>query len=510
MNRIDRRLTDIVLIHAYKRVSFLYPQIISFIRSQHKCECSLNNHNILFVIVDDSNDVEIEKKFRKEIKRINNYIYKEKLTGCWSIDYWSKKRQRELIKAIKGDEHSSFFQDAEVDKVGGVRTIQNISHIIADYLSGPKNTQDILVHKLDNDIFPYSLSFNGNGKYNILPIEGFFCKKRVFLKKLQARVVGSYYTLDSPSVITDLFEVIEAIHILFRQITKSNILKNVFDWGQVDSKLYVYGVPRELKCIKVNRQIKKLLNLSHLSPTSKLDNLLAQVAINLNLFELGVNRFEYNLENYAQSRNWNGEHGLISGGCLTFKIDEDLVASPNFADQDLLWTYLEHITKGKIRGDFSVLHVKTGLERRGFIDTVIRGKSADIRCGFPLTVKAQEIISKILKVKTRNEELLEFGGFEPGIVEKTQTRLEEIIITIDSLFLANFNKNSKLRASAREIKGHLLPIKNNYHIIKKRYQKIKIDSREEKKIEKQCRSWLNSQKQWRILRKRAKSTKIQI
>jgi len=503
----EGEITDLVLIHAYKRVGFLYPQIKSFIDNQKICNCPLGEHKILFVIVDDSNNIKIENKFCIKVEKIKKYI-NDVDNDKWGIDYWDKRRQRILISAIGGDENSVFFRDAEVDKVGGVRTIQNISHIIAEYLFGKCRREDVMIHKLDDDIFPYSMSFEKDYIYKISPIKNFFCQKRLFLNKLSARVVGSYYTLDGPSPVTDLFEVVEAIYILLSVIKKENIFNNTYPWHLVKPRLYVYGVPKRVECAHLNKWIKRKLNLSHISETYKLSKLLDQILYNLRLFNIGVNRFEYNLENHANDRDWGSEHSLISGGCLSFMADEPLSAAPNFADQDLLWTYLEHITKGGIKGDFSVLHLKTNIMRQGFVDTIIRGKASDIRCCFPLTVRSQEMISKVLGINLCNEELLNFGGFGPNIVENTGQRLKVIINILCTLLNTKLDTNNArriLKNKAMRIKNIIQSIADGYTIITDRYEKINISSKEDKKLQKSCRNWLKSNKNWGVLCERARN-----
>jgi len=508
-NNFLKNITDIVLIHAYKRQQFLFSQIISFIKSQfnYKCTCKIT-HRILFVIVDDSCDKKTEKAYKHEVKGVAIYLNNEGLANRVYIDYWGKGRQKRLLKTLKlsKGEEKIFFKDAVSGKLGGVRAIQNISQIIADYYCGFNvNPADVIIHKLDDDIFPVVMSYRGNKIYQIQLIKLFFCKKRLFFKsKQKARMAASYYTIDSPSNIVDLFEIIEAIYLIFKQIKIKEIKSDKFTWNNIKNRLYLYGTPKKIITKNLPASLKRLTNLEYLKKTDRLSVLFIQIRKYLVLFNNGVNRFEYNLSNFANKTNWYTSRELIPGGCISYFASEKISSFPNFASQDILWSCLEYNKKQGIYGDFAIGHLKTGLIRSGLLDDLFKNEE-ELRCDFAITFYAINLIKNELNhgyiPHIGINDLFEFSSFGKNILPKTCQRLKYILKLLDIIIIMS-KSNKKLQEETLKIKKILSPILKNYNLIRRRYEEKRTNINKNR-LKTRVINWINSQKKWGILRERA-------
>lgn len=511
------KVTDIALIHAYRRVPVLLPQISSFVASQKASSCHICNiqHRILFVVVDDSVDSSIESGYRAEVDKINKEIDKQNLSDQFQVTYWDKKSQLSLISSLdlRDKDFRRFFVDASSGKVGGVRATQNISQIIADYYAGcSRNKDDVLINKLDDDIFPFVMSFVGRRGYRIELIENFFCKKRnYFRENPKARIVASYYTIDSPSQVVDLFEVIEALNKIFENITVQDVVKNRFRWDAVEDGLYLHGVPQRIEIIGIGSEILPLLNLKHLKETRSLSNLLEQVNLMISLLESGINRFEYNLANFSRETKWFFLREVVPGGCITFFDKERVAAFPNFASQDLLWSCLEYNKRGGVYGDFDVGHIKTKYARTRFFDSLITTREEDARSDFAITYYA----IKSIKEKYRRDdnlpdsasesELFKFSAFGANIIEYTRERLTFIDKQCGTLISAA--KNRELKENLLRVKEYISLLLSNYHVIERRYKgkDVQISGGI---IKDRTLSWVNSEPLWCKLRDRVRQGRL--
>lgn len=456
-------LTDIVLVHGHQRDHFLYPQLTSLIDTQPDCNCDCHGHAVRILVVLDSSDVDVCRAFEEQVDRVKRYIHDNARSDMWSIELWDRARQQRALTPWV-EAHDPFFTDASTKRMGGVRAMQNVSQAIADITAG--DVEDIVVHRLDDDIFPYCLDSTGDGGYEIARIDHFLCAKWRALAVPGVRIVGSYYTLDSPSLITDLFEVVEAIHTLIEAITPEACREACFDWPRVAARLYVYGAPETIRLSDVPSDLASFLNLSHLTETGSVPDVLAWIARSLDLFDIGVNRFEYNIDRFARETGWFGPRTYLPGGCVSMRNDVRMAPFPNFGDQDLLWTYLEHLRRGGVAGDFSVLHVKTPVGRDGLFTTLRNRSESAVRSSFRQTLAMQELMGRRFdRAGTLRPDLQEFGGFGRGIVDRTETRLRECLDRLQQFT----HVEGRVHSCSDQVAARLRVLLEAYPAVKHRY-----------------------------------------
>ena len=494
--------TDLVLVHAYQRPTFLYSQVRSFIESQHACSCACGEHVVRFIVVLDSHDSALDQAFREQVARIQSYLNDYALGRNWAVDYWDRERQLRLLgPMISGED--SFFTDAASRRFGGVRATQNISQAIADHAA--KEGADPVVHRVDDDVFPYVLDWAEPGVYRVARIDGFFCAKRKALDADATRIVGSYYTLDAPSLITDLFEVAEALHTLVLSIGPESAAAAKFDWQSVADRIYLYGAPVRFVLSDVSPELERLIDPCHLTPTDSSRVVLAWLADSLDLFGAGVNRFEYNVDRYARETRWFGPRNYLPGGCVSHRAGEPNAPFPNFGDQDLLWTYNEHLRRGGVAGDFSVLHVKTPLGREGLLSTVCNLSESDVRSSFALTIAMQQILRERSGARTSSlPDLRQFGGFGSGVFDLTEQRLRAALERLHALATQPAASSSAVAVLAASVARRVQTLLERYPQVRQRYDSA-VTSASAERIIGQVESWLGSEAQWWELRARLRT-----
>lgn len=493
------KITDVVLIHVNNRPEMIYMQLTSFIDSQfdHNEICG-TNHKILFLVVGDHTNEYVIDSFQKYMRLVKTRINRKNLAQSIDVMFVDKKRQEEMMHQVRQmhlpDEHlQAIFYDAHTGKLGGQRGIQNLSVLAAHYfLNGSKNYRNILMHRLDDDMFPICMRHEREGVYSVKEIPSFFCRKRMAISERKARILSSYYTIDTPSQIVDLFEAVEAVHIVTESITAQNIKTGSFNWNNVANKLYVYGAPKEVVIEGLSEQLQDMLNVQSLRETSDLSSILKQIKGLLDLLAICVNRFEYNLANFTEEFNWSVPRESLPGGCVTSFIGEEFAPGPNFGTHDVMWSCLEFNKRGGTFGDFPLGHIKTGSDRPLFVGNLISDNDTGMRCDHAYACHAMKRLKSIYNkdnddFMTSEKEFTEFGVFGKKIVSETKERMIRI-----QEKLSHINNTSAVK-----ITEFFYPLVQNYEVIAKRYGDKQIDEQEAVIL---TDKWLESEDSWLKIR----------
>ncbi|MFH1610910.1 MAG: hypothetical protein ABIA91_03415 [Patescibacteria group bacterium] len=494
--------TDIVLIHTYKRVNFIYYQVKSLIDSQflNSCYCGVK-HIVLFLIIDDSPE-SMSQSFLQEVEKIKKYILNKKLNKVCFIDCWNKTRQVNLLKKFSLEKYDNLFIDSYSGRVGGSRGIQNISQIIADYIIGNRENQEVLEHKIDDDMFAFYLKHENNA-LKFTRLDNFFCRKRKKLSQSKVRIVGSYATLDSGSPVTDLFEATEAVDKILECISIDDIGSNLFQWQCIKKKsLYLYGVPN--KVIDETKEIigtdfGKFLNITIPNKTQYLNEIMCWVTMATNLLSRGINRFEYNLSNFCESIDWTQEHSQLPGGCVSFCNSEKIGPHPNFGTQDILWSYLENARHGGgLYGDVPLLHVKTPIARSKLQDDLLYGDELKRRRSFALSVKVIKLVrDKFRVLNDTSDDFVNFRGFEKNILDLTQQKILRILDKCEKI--EYITKDVSIKNSVNTLKDFFVPLSKNYPLLEAKYVSYTTKTTNHK-IEKMVNEWLSGYEEWEEIR----------
>ncbi|MFH1388037.1 MAG: hypothetical protein ABIG88_01900 [Patescibacteria group bacterium] len=438
--------------------------------------------------------------FKKLISLVNVYVRDKNLDKDVEIKFIDKKAQKQMMQevnkmGVSDTDIKAIFYDAHTDKLGSQRGIQNLSVLAAHYhLNKSKNFDDIIMHRLDDDMFPINMRYERDGIYSIKMIPSFFCRKRMSFKEKNARILASYYTIDTPSQIIDLFEAVEAIDTIANNIKEKDIRGDKFDWDKISGKLYVYGAPKAILLENIPRRIEDLLNIYTISETSKINDILSQVNELLGLLGNCVNRFEYNLANFTEEYNWFMPREALPGGCVSNFIGEEFAPGPNFGTHDVMWSSLEYNKRGGTYGDFPIGHIKTGSDRPKFVSNLVLSDDSKMRCDHAYAYHAIKYLKKAHNKNnkdfmTSDKEFADFTVFGRDIVDKTKERM----LNIQDKMLKVNNENSKA------IYSFFDPLVKNYQVVIERYKDKVID---EKKVKELTDKWLNSENAWFSIRKK--------
>ena len=175
-----------------------------------------NNRKLNFYIFNDSNDK--NEEFLNEISKIKQTIH-----GI-DIYYFDLNEQIRIIKQtasvysskVETDTESVINCFKENDKINGIRSIQNKSVLIF-YLNN--KDKGSIIHKIDDDIFPYEAN-RRNEIVEIILKQDFFDQKEVSIRNNSRIISGSNYTIDSPSPLVNYADFTEFLFNFY------NIAKN--------------------------------------------------------------------------------------------------------------------------------------------------------------------------------------------------------------------------------------------------------------------------------------------
>ncbi len=411
VSKYCKQTTDLVLIHTCNRSAHIYPQIKSLIESHRPeaCMCNLKHH-FTFLIVDDSESRQTIEENVTQVKRVQKFAEDYGYSSMVSIMYVDKAIQISTIghSRLPADMYTDFFTDKVKNKIGGMRGIQNLSLLISELLFRlHSNLEDLIVHRLDDDVFPYVVE-GVNNEISIKRQIGIFCKKRKYFElNKNSRILGCNYNWDSPSVLKDFTTSLKALSIYingdFDQNNENICLNN---------KIVKHELPTDLS------------NLAHLenSLTHK-PNLSAFIHQNIQLLDKGINRFTANTSNIAKHMNWYGDRKTIPGGFISFRATERVLLFPWFGAQDMIWSKEEANLDGGVIGHENIMHIKTGISRQSLHQSLLNENVAIERSDYPVTYHVLNILQEPSLSPITDDKVNNLGALRP---EEILTMLKDI------------------------------------------------------------------------------------
>ena len=365
----NEKVEDVIIIHSM-RPKNLFGQIKSFVDNQAEfvlegrkalIENMSRSEDIrkqIFLIISDNDDTSAVKDYNKEVEKTKGYIEKKGLGDKIRIDYWSFDRQNAFFDFVfsefpEAKKTKVLLSDYNSKKFGGLRGAQNKGIIIADYIS--KDLGDnIIYHKLDDDIYSYLASFKG-GVLSFVQGYNVFGHKAALLDMKGIRIIGSVYLIDSPSPLTDLKEGLDEILKLLEGINdaQEGKIKDFLD--------YMSMIPDRI--VDESGIIKKEgLFLKRGSSLEEVDELLS-------LLQKGKNRFWFQTIE-GLSKNFFRFIDTLPGGFISFKKREKIFPFFNGSNQDVIFSVLEHAREGGVHLDLPAGHIKSVSVRESLLDSM--------------------------------------------------------------------------------------------------------------------------------------------
>jgi len=480
-------LDDAILIHSM-RPERLFAQIKSFIENQielvfKKRKAIIKNlasnkriRNQVYIIVGDNPEAD-EEYYQNQIKRIKEYIKKQKLEKNIKLSYWGYDRQinffNYLFSKFEDKNIRVLFKDYKSKKLGGLRGVQNKSIIIADYVT--RNLKgNIIYHKLDDDIYSYVASFKNKKIFRIVHGYNIFDHKAKLLDKNGVRVIGSRYVIDSPSPLIDLKEGLTELNTIFEGI-KKNPEDSINNWGNISKNMYCVAeyfvdeskivqteeTPFLYKDIKVSDALKIIFNL-------------------VETLERGNNRLLFNtIENI--SKGFEGFRDAIMGGFVSFKKESKIIPWITGSNQDLIFTAFENAMHGGVYGDLPIGHIKSLNIRKSLIDSLIVGEK------FGLATNDFLIMSLILKLgKKKGFKLSKNIPYNKSIYGwgLNFTKPNDFRFMLDNadknlgiIIRKNIFKDNEIKKGLKNIKKFFIILKINWNKMSKSFN---YDTKQEK------------------------------
>lgn len=331
------------LIISSTRPELLAKQVTSFLNVK-------NGRRLNFYVFND--DGTKNNKFLIEIAKLKQIILDT------NIYYFNIDEQTRIIQEVASkysnilnidkERISSCFK--ENNKLHGIRSIQNKSVFIF-YL----NNKDVgsIVHKLDDDIFPYEADRH-DADVSIVIKHDFFEKKETSINDDIKIISGSNYTIDSPSPLVNYADFTEFLF-NFYNIAKNKSVDTII--GNDILKISPTGVRNIHDSLKVLDVLPVNEDFTYKEAVTALERY-------AKLTEKGGSRIIIN----DNKENCNGINKFFPGGCVSFMYENFPTLTPTFGNQDLLWELIE-ILEGKILvTDGYVGHIKSLTGRVSIVD----------------------------------------------------------------------------------------------------------------------------------------------
>lgn len=490
-------IEDVVLISTFNRPNVLYSQIISYLENmllfcsgyrstEEFCNSKMPEEmyklrKIYFCIVDDSSN-KYKSKYEKEIERINTWIKKNNLENCVFVDYWSKNKQIDLIKKVGNGVNlteihlKSMFSDVGGRSFGGIRGICNIIRIIGIHIaiSSEKNPT---LHFLDSDIYPFVL-WKKNDYLKMSHLYYFFGHKAWMLENRHIKITGSYYTVDSPSPIIDLYEAINFIEKYLEGFQNSNIDSHK-DWTEFSSKFEWIGQKIIFENVSFPNSEINLYISSNGTFRSQLSTVVKLIEI---LFK-GNNRLVFNTANFSKKSKWHGKRDNFPNGCISMKLKEalELKPYPLFGNQELILFPYEYANTGKLFwGDFDVAHIKELSGRLSlFNDLELRDKKYRPKHDFMQLFEISQYLEKNMGIKFSSgiklprrrfkDDVLKFAVYGDSVISKMKNIIGNIIIICKNVESLDQDNILTIRRYMEKIEKRLPYVENQYNFSKANY-----------------------------------------
>jgi len=299
--------------------------------------------------------------FNDDESRNNEFmieINKLKLIPHANIFYFNIEKQIKIIKDIASKYSKILGVNKEIiincfkenGKLRGIRSIQNKSIFI--FYSKNKDIESI-VHRLDDDIFPYEAHRHTN-TIEIVIKHDFFKKKEASINNDVKIISGNNYTIDSPSPLVNYIDFVEFLFNFYK------IAKNKY----IDSKIgkdILKISPASVKKIYDPFKTLDILPIDQDFTYKEAVNAFEKYA---KLIESGDSRVIIN----DNKENRNGFNKFFPGGCVSFIYKNFPTLTPNFGNQDLLWELIEIIDGKMLLTDGYIGHIKSQTQRVSIVN----------------------------------------------------------------------------------------------------------------------------------------------
>ena len=251
------------------------------------------------------------------------------------------------------------FRDWKGDKLGGRRGCQNKSIVLADYVT-KQVRPPVIYHKLDDDIYAYIATFDGD---MLMVTQGYniFAHKAKKIAETKG-ILASRYCIDTPSPLADVNEALTDILKVLGALMQGGV-KLDDCWSETARMLFTVPLHYVDQSGLVNFPLRR--DMTYREALGVMGNLV-EVLLN------GNNRLCLNtLENLG--RSYYGPRDCAPGGFMSFSSSLQIRPNIRGANQDLIFTDFEHALGNPVYGDWPVGHIKSLSNR----DTILNTMSYD-------------------------------------------------------------------------------------------------------------------------------------
>jgi hypothetical protein len=311
------------------------------------------NRELNFFVFDDTPAQ--SNRFLEEIERA------KKLAPKRNIYYFSLVKQIEIIKRaaiaysdlIHVDEQSILDCFNENNAPRGIRSIQNKSVCIF-YLMG--DAKGSIVHKIDDDVFPYEAERRGESVETKLKRD-FFEQKELSIGGSDKIISGNNYTFDSPSPLANYTDFVEFVFNFYSTA------------GSKPEERPIGNDMLKISPTKVRRVIDHLNILDVLPIDKDYTYKEAHEALKLyaSMMENGNSRIIIN----DDKENFDGINNFFPGGCVSFLYENLPTLTPTFGNQDLLWEMFEILDGKTLVTNGYIGHLKSSGDRPSIVNDLM-------------------------------------------------------------------------------------------------------------------------------------------
>lgn len=447
---------------ATTRPKFLDRQIASFSKVA-------GSRKIRFYVFNDRNSKSLDHEFINAIKNIKTKI------PPIDIQYFDLNTQVKILseisqayaKSLQIDEEQILECFKEGSVFYGIRSIQNKSVAIFYYLN---NDLTSIVHKIDDDIFPYEADRH-NHKVTIKLNNNFFEEKETSIKNSTRVFSGSNYTIDSPSPLVNYADFTE-------------FLCNFYNISKSKSKDMLIGEdilkisPKKVKEVSDPLKILDILPISALSTYEEAAKILQDYAeIILN----GNSRIVIN----DNSEQIKGVNKFFPGGCVSFLYKNIPTLTPAFGNQDLLWELIELIDGKILISDGYIGHIKSTSDRPSVLSDL---KDTSYKHQTSLTYSAYQYL---VNTQQNNEKLRSFQSNFTDLMSKwlaeSRSYTKQILVLLNNQdnWYSNetkFKSTTTIKKICQDFLKNYSAIKNNYSFTNRDVSDIMVSYFKNKKV----------------------------
>jgi len=325
--------------------SLTVPVLGGLVHSRPRAERSL-----LFVVITDIWD---KDAYTKAIAVTGNGLSTvSRATNVW-VEYWPLDRQahffRKLLRGTPGGEGmASLLRDHGERELRGVRGVQNRSVLIADYLTR-RASGSIVYHKLDDDMLPFVASEDQQRATHFDHAYDVLGHKAARLSTPSVRVLGSKYSIDSPSPLQDLVDGLAGAGSFLESFEESGarLTRSIEDRSGMIVGPWAPAITEEWR---------------QSPPWSEFGQLVS-------LLQGGINRFSFDLINSFDA-HFCEARDTLPGGFVSFRKETNVIPVPPVGHQDVLFSVLQHALHGGVHGDLPVGHSKSLIGRRPILEAL--------------------------------------------------------------------------------------------------------------------------------------------